>query len=405
MQGGLMHSASTVLAAAFVAGVSTFATAQPVSLQALNGQWMVAEGGGGGTVNANRDTAGVWETFTLEDFNGGDLNDGDQVAFRTQNGSYLQAQNGGGGAFLAVGGGAWSHETFTVVLLSGSDNRVDNDELVALRSVHGYYVVAEDGGGAIVNCDRTAIGPWEEWRVRFGEPPPPGPTSLTILVNGSFNESPEWVQPGSDAFNAIAATYGAPPMHWSWTSNSLGEVIPPFYNGIVDGGFALANFLHNLPPGDVNLISHSHGGNVVLMSQAWSTRAIRRYIQLATPVNWDFGDWRYALNYGIAGRCQASSSADWKQFFGASPYQVGNFFYHVYQSVQGAIEAFEALINGDYDSSFLWFAESVFDAIQADYWLDTTRIEVEGPTFMFSGLSHAALHEPPVWNVIAPWCQ
>lgn len=226
----------------------------------------------------------------------------------------------------------------------------------------------------------------------------------TFLVNGSFDDSPDWAQSGSGEFNAIAATYGVSPEPWQWTSNSWYQVIPPYYTGIVDGGFALANFLNNLPPGDVNLISHSHGGNVVIMSQAWSSRPIRRYIQLATPINWDFGNWRYALGYNTAGRCQASSTADWKQFFGSSPYQVGNFFYYSYQSIAGAIEAFEALLNGDYDSSYWWFAQSVFDAIEADYWLDTTKLEIEGPTFVFGGLSHAALHEPGVWNAIAPYC-
>lgn len=226
----------------------------------------------------------------------------------------------------------------------------------------------------------------------------------TFLINGSFDDSPAWAQPGSDEFNAIAATYGSAPMAWQWTSNGWPQVLPPNYNGIISGGFDLANFLNNLPPGDVNLISHSHGGNVVLMSQAWSRRPIRRYIQLATPVNWDFGYWRYALGYNTAGRCQASSTADWKQFFGSSPYQVGNFFYYSYQSVAGAIEAFEALNRADYDSAYWWFANSVFDALEANYWFDTTRIEVEGPTFVFNSIGHGALHEPPVWNAIAPYC-
>lgn len=136
-----------------------------ISFQASNGQWMVAENNGGGTVNANRNSPGPWETFTIEDFNGGDLRDGDQVAFRTGGGWYLQAQDGGGGAFLAVGGGPFAHETFTVVLLSGSDTRVDDGEFVALRSINGFYVVAEGGGGDVVNCNRTAAGPWETWQI------------------------------------------------------------------------------------------------------------------------------------------------------------------------------------------------------------------------------------------------
>ena len=79
----------------------------------------------------------------------------------------------------------------------------------------------------------------------------------TFLINGSFDDSPDWAQPGSDEFNAIAATYGTAPMTWQWTSNGWTEVIPPYYNGIISGGFDLANFLNNLPPGDVNLIAHA----------------------------------------------------------------------------------------------------------------------------------------------------
>lgn len=176
---------SFIVALACVMGCSTLAAAQSVGFQAWNGQWMVAEGGGGGTVNADRNSPGSWETFTLEDFNGGNLHDGDQVALRTDGGWYLQAEYGGGGAFLAAGAGAWAWETFTVVLRSGGDSRVDDGELVALRSMTGHYVVAEDGGGGIVNSNRSGIGPWEEWTIHLGlttPPPPPPPSSFTFII-------------------------------------------------------------------------------------------------------------------------------------------------------------------------------------------------------------------------------
>jgi hypothetical protein len=37
--------------------------ASHIALQASNGQYVVAEGGGGDVVNANRDAIGPWETF------------------------------------------------------------------------------------------------------------------------------------------------------------------------------------------------------------------------------------------------------------------------------------------------------------------------------------------------------
>lgn len=34
---------------------------------------------------------------------------------------------------------------------------------IALRTFNGHYVVAEFGGGAKLNADRTAVGPWERF--------------------------------------------------------------------------------------------------------------------------------------------------------------------------------------------------------------------------------------------------
>lgn len=270
---------------------------------------------------------------------------------------------------------------------------------------HGARLVVQ-GDGNVVIYTPEGVPIWDRYSANWGgsgpPPPPPPPSSFTFIVNG-IESTGEWALPGTEFSNAIAATYGAVPEFKYWSSNSWQQVLPPYYVGIWSGALDLANFLDSLPPGDVNLIAHSHGGNVVLASQYWSTRPVRRYINLATPINWDFGYLRYS--YNASGRCQASSTADWAQPWGASPSQVSNIVYHVYHSVAGAIEAFQALINGDYDSSFWWFWQSVFDAIEADYWIDTTRIEVEGPTFMFGGLGHTQLHTPGVWNAIAPWCQ
>jgi hypothetical protein len=47
----------------------SFQTGDRVALQAPNGQFVVAENGGGltgsGSVNANRGAIGAWETFTI----------------------------------------------------------------------------------------------------------------------------------------------------------------------------------------------------------------------------------------------------------------------------------------------------------------------------------------------------
>lgn len=43
----------------------TFKTSNSVALQAANGQYVWAEGSGGGAVVANRNAIGAWETFKL----------------------------------------------------------------------------------------------------------------------------------------------------------------------------------------------------------------------------------------------------------------------------------------------------------------------------------------------------
>jgi pimeloyl-ACP methyl ester carboxylesterase len=132
-----------------------------VSLQSDNGMFVVAEGGGGREVNANRSNIGSWETFVLVDLNGGELRDGDRVAFRTDDGHFLQAIDGGGNAMGASGNDVLSWETFTIVSMNHPGGVVEPEDDIALRSVNGFYVCAEGGGGDVVNVNRGGVGGWE----------------------------------------------------------------------------------------------------------------------------------------------------------------------------------------------------------------------------------------------------
>src|SRR5437763_296194 len=70
-------------------------TGSRVHLRANDGQYVVAELGGGGAVHANRPAAGPWETFTVDSRPEG-------ILLRTDDGAhYLQAELGGGGAVSA----------------------------------------------------------------------------------------------------------------------------------------------------------------------------------------------------------------------------------------------------------------------------------------------------------------
>jgi hypothetical protein len=120
-----------------------------VYMRASNGQFLVAEGGGGGDVNANRSALGPWETFGLYS----DRNYSNRVAFKTSTGHFLSAEGGGGGRLLANRTAAHEWEAFIFIDRGGGN--------FALRTYNGKYVTAEGGGGREVNANRTAIGPWE----------------------------------------------------------------------------------------------------------------------------------------------------------------------------------------------------------------------------------------------------
>ncbi len=130
-------------------------------LRAVNGQYVIANNGGGGTVRADSATAAEWQSFTLIDQNGGILQSGDTVSLLTWDGqNYLRADNGGGGAVSATATQIGTWERFTIIRIAGS-GPINNGDSVALRASNGQYVVAELGGGSVVNANRNAIGPWE----------------------------------------------------------------------------------------------------------------------------------------------------------------------------------------------------------------------------------------------------
>jgi len=96
------------------------------SLQTRDGHFLVAEGGGGGALNATRRASGPWERFAVS---------------------------------REVGG------TF------------------ALRTDNGHFVVAEGGGGGAVNANRRATGPWERFTIVVHDGPPLVPATEGLLIS------------------------------------------------------------------------------------------------------------------------------------------------------------------------------------------------------------------------------
>lgn len=302
-------------------------------------------------------------------------------------GSAGQAAMQGDGNFVLYDSGGTPVRTSNTAGFSGAWLAVQND---------GNVVIYSDGGTPL----------WDRYSANWSGGSPPQ-NKFVLLVNGSFAESPSgWTAPGSPEYNAIQATYGVAPNPWPWTTNEGLDVVYP-YNGIWYGAYQLANYLASLPAGEVNIVSHSHGGNVVLASQYWSGRQIRRYIQLATPVNFDFGGWRYALGYTAVGRCQVSSASDWIQFAGASDYQIFSWAFAMYASHLLTAEAYDAYTRGDYWEFLAWAAAASFAGYEADQWFFSTKIEVEGGNQMYwsGGLSHSDMHEPFVWYNIPSVCK
>jgi hypothetical protein len=144
---------------------------ESVSLSVDSGSYYVkAVNGGGSTVKADATAVGEWETFNMIDLNGGDLMDGDKVAFQADNGQWLKAENGGGDTMLANGAAPNQWEQFTIRKQNGS-GAIGSGDLIALEikdsSGTTWYVVAEDGGGSngVVNVNRQSIGTWEKFHL------------------------------------------------------------------------------------------------------------------------------------------------------------------------------------------------------------------------------------------------
>lgn len=132
------------------------------SFRSWNSHYISAVNGGDAAVNADPTAFAANERFVLIDVNGGSLVSGDSVYLQSRSGKFLSAVSGGGTNLTANQTGTGTFETFTILKQNGTGTIVNGDS-VAFRSSGGYYVVAEPTGtgGTPLNCNRTAVGPWE----------------------------------------------------------------------------------------------------------------------------------------------------------------------------------------------------------------------------------------------------
>lgn len=161
-----------------------------IRFKASNGHYLCAEAGGGREVIANRVEQGPWETFTAEtsDTSNGPLMSGQRVALRTANGQYVCAEGGGGGQLVANRATVGPWETFTIVHADLSMGEIVSGQGVILRTANGQFLCAEGGGGREVLTDRTSIGAWETFMVEVESPP----------AVEAAQAAPEMVQPTAE---------------------------------------------------------------------------------------------------------------------------------------------------------------------------------------------------------------
>jgi len=99
---------------------------------------------------------------------------GSNVSFRTAaKGLYVVAENGGSGIICANRSAVGPWETFRLIDLNGGS--LTSGDVVNLASDQGTYVTAEDGGGGTLSVNRPNAGPWEEITV------------LKVNGNGAIN--------------------------------------------------------------------------------------------------------------------------------------------------------------------------------------------------------------------------
>jgi hypothetical protein len=168
-----------------------------VQLRASDGaHFVVAEGGGGGTVIADRLMPDAWGTFALVAIDGGPVLDRDRVSLRTSDGRhFLQATSGGGGALTAAPEQAGAWETF--IIENGMGTAIGVGQGVTLRTTGdpSWYVTAEEGGGQVVTVNRQSRGAWQMFTILAAPPADPGALRAWLGCSTRGTRPPPGCQP------------------------------------------------------------------------------------------------------------------------------------------------------------------------------------------------------------------
>ena len=152
-----------------------------------NGDFVCAEGGGGGALVANRDYIWEWESFVFEDLDGAtELRLGNRVTLRAAAGQYVCAElnQPPQKPLMANRAAPNAWEQFTLEPIPGfgetwgtlvdNENRVQEHESrkpvgtpCAIRSADGSYWSARLNEGGRMTSEAGVVNAWEHFEVGF----------------------------------------------------------------------------------------------------------------------------------------------------------------------------------------------------------------------------------------------
>ena len=114
-----------------------------VALASSGGPFVIADGGGGGDVQAGGWSVDTRAVFSIRDLSGGSLRSGDAVTIQAHNGMYLHADNRG--AMRADSVTADAAERFVLRKVGGKGVSILPGDSVAIQSSAGRYLEVDGG--------------------------------------------------------------------------------------------------------------------------------------------------------------------------------------------------------------------------------------------------------------------
>jgi hypothetical protein len=131
------------------------------TFRSFTGQYFAVASPGDRALRAERWTRGdSWATFAFKDWNGGELQNGDEVSLQAHDGGYLSLEKGAKARILAQVNNAGKNERFILRKIEGGGPIRPGDS-IALQARNGRFLGAEVGGRGAIRALRSILGPAE----------------------------------------------------------------------------------------------------------------------------------------------------------------------------------------------------------------------------------------------------